>query len=117
MADSDSSITLNVARVELARDIIRELVTIMPERSLSFILSPEGFEAMVETIRLADWGIGKNKSKLKESALENLQSITVLPAGKPVNINFTEYELKALGEVLAVIERALENHKEGILTR
>jgi hypothetical protein len=35
--------------------------------------------------------------------------------GDPVNVNFTEYEIKAMGEVVSVIEKALEQHEDGVL--
>jgi hypothetical protein len=35
--------------------------------------------------------------------------------GEPVNINFTEYEIKSMGEVLEVLTKALEVHEDGTL--
>lgn len=66
---------------------------------------------------MADWGIGGNKPKLKEAALECLAHMGEAEAGEPVNVNFTEYELKSMAEVLSVIDRALERQEEGILKK
>ena len=101
--------------VRIAHVIFSEFSNLKPERSLSFSLTDEGVEAINEAKKLADWGIGGNKPKLKETALEHLEILEKSKAGEPVNVNFTEYEIKAMGEVLAVIEKALEIHEDGIL--
>jgi len=101
--------------VRIAHVIFSEFCNMKPESSLSFSLTEEGVLAMTEAKKLAEWGIGGNKPKLKETALEHLEVFQKSRAGEPVNVNFTEYEIKAMGEVLAVIEKALESHEDGVL--
>lgn len=102
---------------ELAAEIVAALAALRPEKSLSFVLSPEGKLAVEQAISITDWGIGGNKPKLKETALENLSLINNIEAGHPVNVNLTDYEIKAMGEVLDVIRRVLENHQNGIVKK
>lgn len=114
MADE---ITINPEIVKVAQAIFTEFSTLKPERSLSFSLTEEGVDAISEAKKLADWGIGGNKPKLKETALEYIEGLEDSNPGEPLNVNFTEYEIKAMGEVLSVIERALENHEDGVLSK
>ena len=115
MAKSDE-VRIDPKITEIAQDIFTELANLKPETSLSFRLSEQGANAISQAIVLAEWGIGGNKSKLKETALENLAVMDQVPAGEAVNVNFTEYEVKSMGEVLAVIEKALETHEDGVLS-
>lgn len=115
MAKADE-IKIDPNITEVAQNIFSELANLKPETSLSFTLTEQGADAISQAIVLAEWGIGGNKSKLKETALENLSEIDQVPAGEPVNVNFTEYEVKAMGEVLSVIEKALDKHEDGILS-
>jgi hypothetical protein len=108
-------IKINPEIVEVAQNIMEQLVTVRPEHSFSFILNDEGSQAIEESIKIADWGIGGNKSKLKATALEILDSINEIPAGEPVNVNFNEYDIKSLGEVYDALGKALEKHDEGLL--
>jgi hypothetical protein len=110
-------LTINVPIVEKAKEIISVLSEMRHDKSMSFALTEEGFEAIREAEKLAEWGIGGNKPKLKEAAFVCLEMIGSGEPGIPVNVNFTEYELKAIGEVLAVIERALERQEEGVLKK
>jgi hypothetical protein len=114
MADE---IKINPEIVEVAQDIFTEFAGLKPEHSLSFSLTEEGVDAITEAKKLADWGIGGNKPKLKATALEYIEIIEEYDPGDPVNVNFTEYEIKAMGEVLSVIEKALEEHEEGVLSK
>lgn len=102
--------------VELAQNIMKQLSELRPEHSFSFLLSEDGVAAIGESLKIAEWGIGGNKPKLKTTALEILTNIGESAAGDPVNVNFTEYEIKAIGEVFEVLGKALGNHKEGFLT-
>lgn len=103
--------------VKIAHVIFSEFASMKPERSLSFSLTEEGVDAISEAKKLAEWGIGGNKPKLKETALEYIEDLEDSNPGEPLNVNFTEYEIKAMGEVLSVIERAMENHEEGVLSK
>ena len=44
-----------------------------------------------------------------------LGAINDVPQGQPVNVNLTEYEVKAMGEVVDAVKKASELNKEGIL--
>ena len=108
-------LTLNIPVVELGKEIFSALSELRPEKSLSFVLTEEGAEAVQLAISLVDWGIGGNKPKLKETALACLAEMNEVSAGDPLNVNFTDYEIKAMAEILAVLEKALEKQKDGIL--
>jgi hypothetical protein len=88
-----------------------------PLSSLSFTLSTDGLEAVNEVQRLIDWGIGKNKSKIKDAALSVISPLAESDPGLPNNVNLTEFDIKSMEEVLALIERSLSKHKDGVLTR
>ena len=111
----NDEIIINPDLLENAREIFSTLAQQRPEHSVSFVLSNEGFRAVEDTIKVVEWGIGGNKSKLKSTALEILAWISSVPNGAPVNVNLTEYELKSMGEVVEAIEKAVENHQEGVL--
>ena len=112
-----NEIVINPDVVQVAQNIFSEFVALRPEHSFSFRLTEQGVDAIAEAKKLADWGIGGNKPKLKETAIEYLDKLEKASAGDPVNVNFTEYELKAMGEVLLVIEKALDEHNEGVLSK
>ena len=111
----DPQVRIDIEAVELAKQIMDQLSQVRPEHSLSFVLNEEGSAAIEESIKIAEWGIGGNKPKLKATALEILNEIAEVSAGEPVNINFTEYEIKSMGEVLEVLTKALDVHEDGIL--
>jgi hypothetical protein len=109
-------IVINPEITEVAKGIFTEFAELKPETSLSFTLSEEGVEAISQAIELAEWGIGGNKPKLKKTALEILNKIEKSEPGEPVNVNFTKYEVKSMGEVLSVVEKVLEEHEEGVVS-
>jgi hypothetical protein len=111
------NIEIDVERIHQSREIIESLVELRPYRSFSFVLNDEGFAAIEETISLAEWGIGRNKSRIKEAALRVLNRLVAHPSGTPLNVNLTKKESESMDEVLWQIDRALEQHKEGLLTR
>jgi len=117
MAAEKESIELKIESIEIAQQIVSALVGVKPLNSLSFTLSEEGVEAVNETVKLVEWGIGKNKTKIKKAALGILTPLAESEPAKPLNVNFTEEEIKAVEEILELIERALEKHKDGVLSR
>lgn len=98
-------------------EIVQSLSELKPLSSFSFTLSNEGFDAVNQVFALAEWGIGKNAYKLKKSALKVFNDILEHPNGSPINVNLTEYEIKAMKTVMSLIERSLDNHTNGILTK
>lgn len=108
-------VKIDVQRVELAREIVDQLSKLKKESSFSFALSEEGHFAMEETLKLIEWGIGGNKPKIKETAVTIFAPMLEAPTGTPINLHLDEYDLKSIGEVLAVIDRSLAQHKDGVL--
>jgi hypothetical protein len=109
-------IRINPELFSKAKEIFGTLALQRPEHSLSFVLSSEGAEAVFDTIKIVEWGIGGNKPKLKATALEVLGNIGAVDAGSPINVNLTEYEIKAMGEVVEAIDKAESNHQDGMLS-
>ena len=117
MSTDNNRIEINVVDLGTAMEIIETLAGLKPLTSFSFSLNEEGVSAVNEVLRLVEWGIGKNKPKLKEAALDVLLPLVEPEPGTPLNVNLTEYEVKSLVEVLALIVRALDKHKDGVLSR
>jgi hypothetical protein len=117
MAADKDRLEINIEDIQTAQEIVGKIASLKPLTSLSFTLSAEGLSAVKETLRLIEWGIGKNKPKLKQAALDVLSPVAGSDPGVPNNINLTEFDIKAIEEVLAVIERALSKYKDGMVTR
>jgi hypothetical protein len=105
-------VQIDLEAADLAKEIFEQLSQVRPEHSMSFVLSEEGVAAIGESIKIAEWKIGGNKPKLKATALEILNSIGESAPGEPVNVNFSEYEVKAITEVLTVVTKVYEEHQE-----
>ena len=101
--------------LKTAREIFSTISEQRPEHSFSFVLTEEGYKALNDAVKVVEWGIGGNKPKLKETALEHLSAFQSVSQGNPVNINMSEYELKSMGEVVEAIDKALESHADGLL--
>jgi hypothetical protein len=117
MAADTDRLEIDIEDIQTAQEIVGNMSNLKPLTSLSFTLSVEGLNAVKETLRLIEWGIGKNKPKLKQAALDVMSPLAGSDPGVPNNINLTEFEIKAIEEVLAVIERALSKYKDGMVTR
>jgi hypothetical protein len=108
---------INEESLGIGLEIVQCLSEIKPLSSLSFKLNDEGVEAVNEVLALAEWGIGKNAYKLKEAALDVFNGMLEHPDGAPINVNLTEYEIKAMKTVMDLIERSLDKHADGVLTK
>jgi len=117
MAEEKSQIEISAESIQTGQDIVETFVNLKPLSSLSFTLNPEGLEAISDVVRLVNWGIGKNKPKLKDAALDVLSPLAESEPGIPNNVNLTEFEIKAMEEVLALIDRAASKHKDGVVPR
>ena len=117
MSTDTDRIEINVVDLGTAVEIMEALADLKPLTSFSFSLNEEGVSAVNEVLRLVEWGIGKNKPKLKKAALEVMLPLIEPEPGTPLNVNLTEYEVKSMVEVVALIVRALDKHKDGVLTR
>lgn len=78
------------------------------------MMTDQILSAVREGRRLTDWGMAKNKSKMKATALEIMDQIVEIPPGDPVNLNLDDYQLKSLAEVGSLHEAALEDKKDGL---
>jgi hypothetical protein len=117
MAVDADRIEIKIEDLQTAQEIIGTFVNLKPLTSFSFTLNGQGLTAVKETLRLIEWGIGKNKPKLREAALDVLSPLVDDDQGVPINLNLTEYEIKAMEEVSVLIERAISKHKDGVVTR
>jgi len=117
MAEDKNQIEINIESIQIAQEIIETFTRLKPLSSFSFTLNPDGLAAVNEVLRLIHWGIGKNKPKLKDAALDVLAPLVESEPGMPNNVNLTEFEIKSMEEVLALIERALSKHKDGVVIR
>ncbi len=108
---------ISVGDLEYGLEITQQISTFTPYTSYSFQLSVKGFDAVREVRKLAAWGMGKNMLKMKDAALEILDSILTYSQDERVNMNLTEYECKSLAAVVALIERSLKKQKDGVLSR
>lgn len=116
MAADSEQIEIMVEDIQTAQEIVENIAKIKPLTSFSFTLSSEGQKAVNITLQLIEWGIGKNKAKLKQAALDVVSPLSGTEPGEPNNINLTEFEIKAMEAILGVIERALSKQKDGVLT-
>ncbi|MGD8458588.1 MAG: hypothetical protein PVF83_19600 [Anaerolineales bacterium] len=117
MAANTDRIEIKIEDLQTAKEIVEKIAGTKPLTSLSFTLNGDGLSSLKETLRLIDWGIGNNKPKLKEAALDVLSPLIDVDQGVPINVNLTEYEIKAMEEVLALLERSISKNKEGVVIR
>lgn len=108
---------INEESLGIGLEIVQCLSEIKPLSSFSFTLNDAGVDAINEVLALTEWGIGKNAYKLKEAAMDVFSDILEHPDGAPVNVNLTEYEIKAMNKVTDLIERSLDKHTNSVLTK
>ena len=111
----DEIIKVDPELLTVARDIFQTLSEQRADHSFSFTLTDEGYRAVLDSIKVVEWGIGANKSKLKATALEVINEIAGIDQGLPVNVNMDEYDIKSIGEVVLALEKALESNVDGEL--
>lgn len=100
--------------IKTSTRIFNQLADFQPYSSISFLMTDQILRAVQEGRRLTKWGIAKNKTKLKEAALEIIDQILNVAPGDPVNLNLDEYQLKSMAEVASIHAGALENKKDGL---
>jgi hypothetical protein len=113
---ADETVIINPDLLSVAKEVFSTLSEQRAEHSFSFLLTEDGFNSISDTIKVVEWGIGGNKSKLKATALEILEEFATVDQGVPINVNLTEYELKSMEEVALALEKAEESHQDGELT-
>lgn len=109
------TLEVNAEDLEYGLEIVREISRFQPYSSISFELSDRIISAIEQTIQLTDWGMAKNKHKMKETAAEILDTIVDGSPGEPVNLNLTKYERKSIRAVVKLVKRVLENKKDGVV--
>lgn len=108
---------VNVANLAFGFEIFQEISECKPYSSYSFQINEQTFNSFDQIRQLVEWGMGKNMPKMKQASLEILDSILSSSPGEPVNLNFSEYECKAMQAVKEIIGRSLEKQKNGILRK
>lgn len=109
------AIEINESKLRYGFGIIKEISTFRPHSSISFQSSEQIREAFAEIKQLAKWGMGKNRSKMKQTVSKIIGSIEAQSPGDPVNLNLTEYEHKSIKALLKLIRRSLNNDKDGVI--
>lgn len=109
------TIQINNQSLKMGFSILKELSVFRPYSSISFQSSEEIIIALEEVKRLADWGMAKNKHKMKDTAIKNLELILNAEPGEPVNLNLTKYELKSIKAVSKLVKRTLDERKKGVV--
>jgi len=94
--------------------IVQEIADFQPYSSISFFATENILDAVEETSRLVDWGMAKNKHKMKATALEIMENIAEVDPGEPVNLNLDEYQLDSMAAAADLIERTLDEKKDGV---
>ncbi len=117
MSADDNQLAVDVDLLEQGKEVVAVLAGLKPESSMSFSLDDAGLAALTEVFKVAGWGMGNNMRKLREAAVDILTPFVSEVAGIPLNANLTEYELKAMNEVITVVERAVKNQRDGIWKR
>lgn len=95
-------------------EVIQGIADFQPFSSISFLATENILEAVEEATRLVDWGMAKNKHKMKATALDIMEIIIESDPGDPVNLNLDEYELNSMAAAADLIERTLDDRKDGV---
>jgi hypothetical protein len=93
--------------------LLKEITTFRPHSSISFQSSEEIISAAQEVKRLAQWGMAKNKHKMKESVINTMDVILCCEPEEPVNLNLSKYELKSVKALSRLVKRTLDQQKDG----
>ena len=93
--------------------LLKEISTFRPYSSISFQTTEEIISAAQELKRLAQWGMAKNKHKMKESVINTIDSILCCEPEEPVNLNLSKYELKSVKALSKLVKRTLDQQKDG----
>ena len=94
--------------------LMQGIAGFQPYSSISFLATENILEAVEEASELVDWGMAKNMHKMKATALDIMEFITESDPGEPVNLNLDEYELKSVAAAAELIERTLDEKKDGV---
>ena len=95
-------------------EVMQGIAEFQPYSSISFLATENILEAVGEASELVDWGMAKNKHKMKATVLDIMEFISEAEPGEPVNLNLDEYELKSVAAAADLIERTLDEKKDGV---
>lgn len=108
-------IELDGQALNLGLELIQRIARFQPFSSISFMATERVLTAVEESSRLVDWGMAKNKHKMKATAVEIMEQITEADPGDPINLNLDGYELDSMAAAADLIERTLDNRVDGVL--
>ena len=108
------NIQINGSALTTGLQVVQEISEFQPFSSISFLATENILDAVEETSRLVDWGMAKNKHKMKAAALEIMEHIVGAEPGEPVNLNLDEYQLDSMAAAADLIERTLDDRKDGV---
>lgn len=100
--------------LNIGLEIMQGIAGFQPYSSISFLATENILEAVEEASDLVDWGMAKNKHKMQATVLEIMEFITEAEPGEPVNLNLDDYELKSIAAAADLIERTLDERKDGV---
>jgi hypothetical protein len=109
------TIQLNLNDLKTGSMILKEISAFRPYSSISFQSSKEIISAAREVKRLAQWGMAKNKHKMKESVINTMDLILCCEPEEPVNLNLSKYEVKSVKALSKLVKRTLNQQKDGVL--
>jgi hypothetical protein len=95
-------------------EVLQGIAGFQPYSSISFHATEKILNAVTEASKLVDWGMAKNMQKMKETALDIMEYIQEAQPGEPVNLNLDDYELKSIAAAADLIERTLDEQKDGV---
>jgi hypothetical protein len=106
-------IQLNLNDLKFGAMLLKEIAAFKPYSSISFQSSEEIISAAQEVKRLAQWGMAKNKHKMKESVINTMDLILCCEPEEPINLNLSKYELKSVKALSKLVKRTLNQQKDG----
>lgn len=95
-------------------EVMQGIAEFQPFTSISFLATENIVEAVEEASELVDYGMAKNMHKMKATALDIMDQIAEADPGDPVNLNLDDYELKSIAAAADLIERTLDDPKNGV---
>lgn len=110
-------IVVETSNLEVGFEIVREISEFRPFSSISFHSSEKILSGIKEVKKLANWGMAKNRHKMKQAVIDILDMITCCSPEEPVNLNLSKYELKSLKALSNLIKRSLEKRKDGVVLK
>ncbi len=109
------ALEVNKNNLEYGSIIIQEISEFRPFSSISFHSSEKILSGIKEVKKLANWGMAKNRHKMKQAVIDILDMIICCSPEEPVNLNLSKYELKSLKALSNLIKRSLEKRKDGVV--